>query len=115
MAFLLLAGAIFVEALHAPTIDDSVIPNLDKIAHAAAFGLMAFLLLRSLLAFGCSSSWRLLLGVGLGIAALGVLDEWVQSMVPGRTASIADWLADGVGVATILLAVSMVRKKRTED
>jgi len=30
LGFILLAGGIFVEALHAPTIDDSVIPNLDN-------------------------------------------------------------------------------------
>ncbi|MDQ6950391.1 MAG: hypothetical protein Q9M26_01845 [Mariprofundales bacterium] len=45
---MLLFGAIFFEALHAPTIDDHIIPNLDKMAHAAAFGLLAFLLFQSI-------------------------------------------------------------------
>jgi len=107
LAFILLVGAIFVEALHAPTIDDSVVPNLDKIVHAIVFGLLAFLLLRSLRAFGVASSWRRLLGVGLIVIALGVLDEWLQSSVPGRTASIMDLLADGVGVAFMLLMSSL--------
>jgi len=109
-AFLLLGSTIFFEALHAPTIDDSVIPNLDKIVHALVFGLLAFLLLRSLRAFDFARDWRVLLGVGLIVTIIGVLDEWMQSMVPGRTASLMDVLADGLGVASVLLTVAMLKK-----
>ena len=36
--------------------------------------------------------------VAIGIlAAHGALDEWHQSWVPGRTASLTDWIADVVG------------------
>jgi len=52
LAFVLLTAAIFFEALHAPTIDDSVIPYLDKMAHIAAFGLLAFLLFQSVRSAG---------------------------------------------------------------
>lgn len=103
LAFVLLASAIFIEALHAPTIDDSVIPHLDKMLHAAVFGLLAFLLLRLAFSFGFSNSWRTLLGVSLIVIALGVLDEWVQASVPGRTASLMDVLADVVGVLAYML------------
>jgi len=97
LAFFLLSAAIFIEALHGPTIDDSVFPYLDKIAHAAAFGLLTLLLLRYLRSIGFANGWRILLGVGLTITAMGVLDEWVQSSVPGRTASPMDVLADVAG------------------
>ncbi len=103
LAFILLVSAIFIEALHAPTIDDSVIPNLDKIVHALVFGLLAFLLLKSLHKFSFANGRIILFGVGLVVILLGVMDEWVQSFVPGRTASLMDVLADGVGVALVLM------------
>jgi len=104
LAFVLLAGAIFIEALYGPTIDNRIIPNLDKIVHVLVFGLLAFLLLRYLRSIGLSNNWRILLGVGLTITVMGVLDEWLQSMVPGRTASPMDVLADvaGAGFAAFL-------------
>jgi len=104
LAFVLLAGAIFFEALHGPTIDNRIIPNLDKMVHVTTFGLLAFLLLRYLRSIGFANGWRILLGVGLTITVMGVLDEWVQSMVPGRTASPMDVLADvaGAGFAAFL-------------
>jgi len=97
LGFVLLAGAIFIEALHGPTIDNRIIPNLDKIVHVLVFGLLAFLLLRYLRSIGLSNNWRILLGVGLTITVMGVLDEWLQSSVPGRTASPMDVLADVAG------------------
>ena len=103
LAFILLVSAIFIEALHAPTIDDSVILNLDKIVHALVFGLLSFLLLKSLHKFSFANGRIILFGVGLVVILLGVMDEWVQSMVPGRTASPMDVLADGVGVALVLM------------
>ena len=111
LAFFLLAGAIFFEALHTPTIGNSVIPNLDKITHAIVFGLLAWLLLRATHSFGFANGWRLLLGVGLIIIAMGMLDEWVQSAVPGRTASMMDVLADGVGVLGCMLFRSVIKAK----
>jgi len=112
LAFVLLVGVIFIEALHAPSIDDSVIPNLDKIAHAAAFGLMAFLLFRYLRSIGFANGWRILIGVGLSIVMLGVLDEWVKSTVPGRTASPMDVLADVAGVLVCIFLVSTLSTKK---
>jgi len=97
LAFVLLASAIFIEALHGPTIDNSIIPNLDKIVHVAAFGLLAFLLFRFARSAGFIIRWPLLVMIVLMIAGLGIMDEWVQSFTPGRTASPMDVLADVAG------------------
>jgi len=43
--------------------------------HIAVFGLLAFLLLRYLRSIGLSNNWRVLLGVGLTITAMGVLAD----------------------------------------
>jgi len=114
LAFVLLAGAIFVEALHGPTIDNSIIPNLDKMAHVAAFGLLAFLLFRFARSAGFIIRWPLLIMIVLMVAGLGIMDEWVQSFTPGRTASPMDVLADVAGAGFILLTAFMLRGK-TQD
>ncbi|MFO0944389.1 MAG: VanZ family protein [Planctomycetota bacterium] len=63
-------------------------PGGDKIAHAIAYAVLAFLLTRG---FGHR-------GWGIAITVLyGLLDEYHQSFVPGRDAGLADWLADSLG------------------
>lgn len=86
----------------------------DKVQHAAAYAVLAFLtfsaaaLLRRLRRSGV-----MLFGITLAWAALyGLSDEWHQSFVPGRDASALDWLADVIGAAIALLALSLLRRWR---
>lgn len=63
-------------------------PPWDKLAHTLEYALLGFLLSR---AFSNP-------GAAFVIASLyGVSDEFHQSFVPGREASIGDWLADSLG------------------
>lgn len=76
------------------------IPHADKLAHLAAFGLLAALVAwapREL-----SPGARGWLGL-LVAAACGAIDEWHQSWVPGRSADIADWIADVAGGLVVWL------------
>lgn len=85
----------------------------DKVAHAAAFGLLAWLWIRA---------WRPRRGKPPGVRGLlpawmlsagyGAIDEWHQSYVPGRTASAADWIADAFGAAVVVLLVLAIRALR---
>lgn len=73
-------------------------PPLDKLAHLAAF---------AVLAAAVDWAWartarrtprhrrQLMVLALVGLFAAG--DEWHQSFVPGRDASLGDWLADGLG------------------
>jgi len=73
----------------------SSFPVNDKVVH---FGL--YFVLGSTLAWGrARSGWVLghTMLIALGVL-YGVTDEWHQSFVPGRDASIADWIADCIGV-----------------
>ena len=45
----------------------------------------------------------------------GALDEWHQSFVPGRTASVADWGMDIIGVVLGYLLVQKVLSHRRPD
>ncbi len=75
------------------------IGGLDKLAHVSVYGVITFLFILSLRASPSLLSASFLF---FAILAIGTLDEFTQSFV-GRTASLADWLTDIVGVSTVLL------------
>ncbi len=67
------------------------IPHFDKVVHFAVYGLLGVLVCR--LGRGARAA---VLAVVL-TSAYGVTDEWHQSFVPGRSAELADWVADTLG------------------
>lgn len=69
----------------------------DKLVHVGLFAVLAWLGVRAWLSQ--RQRWRMVAGLVL----LGVLTEVLQSLVPGRSASVGDWLADVVGIALGLL------------
>jgi VanZ family protein len=79
----------------------------DKTLHVAAYFVFGLLCLRA--THGGFVPLRVgpvLAAVALAVA-YGGLDEWHQSWVPGRTPSVLDWVADGVGVALACAAVAL--------
>jgi VanZ family protein len=73
--------------------------------------------------FGAALAWgrhlgpirpphALLLAVGY---AYGALDEWHQSFVPGRTPSVADWVADVVGVTAGYWATTAILRATAKE
>jgi len=78
----------------------------DKLIHAAAYAVMAFLFWQ---AWQGRLSLRLLAVLTVAFCSLfGVTDEWHQSFVPGRDASVFDWMADTLGA----FLLTMVRYRR---
>jgi VanZ family protein len=77
------------------SLPESGVPHADKAFHALAYGVLGALVAR---AFGARGRRALLLGALAGLS-WGILDEWVQGRVPGRTQSWADLLADVLGAA----------------
>ncbi len=74
------------------------LPESDKVAHFAVYGLLATLLCR------LGAGWRAAAWAVLATSLFGVTDEWHQSFVPGRSCEVADWVADTTGAA---LAVTL--------
>jgi VanZ family protein len=72
----------------------------DKIAHFGFFfggsGLLSVFLYRLQPE---RPNWKLIIGVAVAVlAAVGALDEWRQSFVPGRSGNdLGDWMADLLG------------------
>lgn len=71
------------------------IPRFDKLAHFSVYGLLATLTLKALRNTR-SAAWRTIVAVSL----FGLSDEWHQSFVPGRSSTVADWVADTLGAAS---------------
>ncbi len=73
--------------------------GLDKVAHFTAYAALAF----TLALWPKAETWQLhRLRTGIIIIAIasvyGGIDELHQSFVPGRDASVYDWIADTLGV-----------------
>lgn len=82
-------------------------PHMDKLRHISAF-----LTLAVVASLGWASHAKLALRVALGLLAYGLFIELVQSQLPSRSASLADWAADAVGIA---LGLALVRRLRGHD
>jgi VanZ family protein len=78
----------------------------DKLLHFAAYGLQSALVFKSLSGGLRGRALRTL----LLIAALGALDEILQSLMPYRNADLADWLFD---LLAALWAIALLLVLRT--
>ena len=87
--------------------------QLDKLVHAATYGILALLVRRGVGRAAGEASRALAVPAGWGSALAifltsiyGVTDEIHQIFVPGRSADWQDWLADTLGA---ILAVGLQR------
>ncbi|OIK13167.1 hypothetical protein BIV60_14555 [Bacillus sp. MUM 116] len=78
---------------------------IRKASHLSAFGILAFLLYKVM------GSYRFAWLVAFLYA---MTDEWHQSFMPGRMASVKDVLIDGSGALIFLFLTYLVRRKRKE-
>ena len=85
----------------------SSVDNLDTLAHLGEYLLLAWLLLQAMQTSGmqrqASGRWAWLMAAGYGL-----LIEFIQAMIPWRSAELADALANAVGAA---LGVWLGRKQ----
>lgn len=108
-----------------PVPDVLLFPHADKVMHAGAYGVLSILASWMTLGrpwpretfFRLHRVWPSLYRRGMrnafGLTAgYGCLDELHQAFVPGRTASVADCLADGFGAA---IALSLLHVWRTRQ
>jgi VanZ family protein len=79
----------------------------DKLAHFLYYGTMV-----ALLSHGVGRRW-LWLPLVL-VPLVGAMDEWHQFYVPGRDASVFDWLADGLGTVVAVFAFWRITSRRKQ-
>ncbi len=96
---------------HFPELEVGGPPSSDKVAHLAAFGLLAFLFWRF-----AETLWQPLTGRFVWIAAAGLLmyaafDEYTQQFV-GRGVEGVDLAANATGIALALAFLEWRRRRR---
>jgi len=80
----------------------------DKLAHAAEYGILGWLVFRSFRLFttGLKRTVFLVLLAGTAYAAV---DEFHQLFVPGRHADLLDFVADALGVSASQVTLWLIR------
>jgi len=81
-----------------PGIDTPLLfPGQDKLFHLIAFGLLGFLLMGSMKTTSSGYRTGQVWLIAALVATYGVLDEFHQYFVPGRSVEVYDALADATG------------------
>ena len=80
--------------------------HADKLVHWGLFAVTAYAGARAWLAP------RQVMRVVWGLLVVGVLTEVLQAYVPGRGPSLADWVADALGVAAGVLVAGVMWRRR---
>lgn len=102
-------GAIFYISSRSNIHIPQVSKNFDKVLHACAYAVLAYLFYKSIKSSGVSK--HVFLMAFFFAVGYGIIDELHQSMVPGRDASAGDVLADALGAFMGSLAASYIRGK----
>jgi VanZ family protein len=85
--------------------------GLDKAIHFGAYGVLALLVRRALLA---PSSLGTAVLIVLALSGFGAIDEWHQSFINGRSSSVFDWIADTLGAITGVIAARYLLPPRRD-
>ena len=99
-------------ATHVPSDFPAMPPaRTDKIVHAAAFAVLAWLLARTWQLSAGQLNGSHLRAAWLAIVLYAAADELTQPWF-GRTCSLADWLADLLGAAGGIVLFAWMQQKR---
>jgi len=103
----------WLSSLERPFVIDVGVWNIDKLLHLAEYSVLGFLLVRAITGSddNVKSDKTILLALAVG-AVCGFTDELHQSVVPGRYATVADFIFDTLGIAAGIAVFYMIRKRR---
>lgn len=87
---------------------------LKKLSHAFAYGILAWLYIRALRNGGSNATALRVVSAGLALA-YALSDEYHQSFVPGRNASLTDVAVDGIGAGGVMLLDWWLRRRARLD
>ena len=88
------------------------IPDLDKVLHAIAYGVLALTVLFAVPEHKYRANpWRMSLLVVLICLLYGISDEFHQSFVPNRMPSVLDLIADTKGAVVVVFVWIKMKKQ----
>lgn len=101
----------WLSSLERPFVIDVSINHFDKLIHLAEYAIFGFLLIRAVDSSGNGLSIRKAVIITFIIGTFcGLTDELHQSVVPGRYATVADFIFDSIGTFTGAVLFSISRK-----
>lgn len=114
--FFLILIAISIPGYDLPEVDQWLIEiNYDKLIHVALFAVLAYLFMNPVVksALPIKEKWNWLIKVTIATIIWGITTELIQKFfVPGRSFSLSDWAADGLG-GIVMLIYFKIRSKKT--
>ncbi len=109
---ILWAGVIFwASSIPAHKLPRFVLLFNDKSLHAATFFILGLLVYNALEPI-TTVQWKRIFIVVVGVSIYGILDEFHQTFVPGRTVDARDAAADALGGLLAALAIYLWRSRR---
>ena len=112
---LLSAGSLLPSGPDAPGgWDQSITPTAQNAMHAPAYAVLVILLVLAMKSPGRHAGPGLTLLAGAGCCTYGILLEYLQTIVPGRTGSASDALLNLAGVVVglgLMAAVRLIRRQ----
>jgi len=101
----------WLSSLERPFVIDLGVNNFDKLIHLVEYAIFGFLLIRAIKGSGNDLSIKNALIITFIIGTFcGFTDELHQSVVPGRYATMADFIFDSIGTFTGAILFSITRK-----
>jgi len=95
-------------------------PFLANLGHSFLFGTLCLLLAAVVLRPSVAGGWprlaaRRIVGLLAAVGAYGLVDEWHQSRVPGRSPSGLDLLTDLIGAACVLWIIAYLGRANARE
>lgn len=112
--FLLVLVLVCIPGYDLPQVDNWLIEiNYDKFIHVVLFAVLAYLFMLPVVRSGMpvKEKWNWLIKVTIAAIIWGITTELIQKFfVTGRSFSLSDWAADGLGGIAALLYFKFRRK-----
>lgn len=109
--FLLILIAISIPGYDLPEVDNWMIQiNYDKLIHVGLFAMLAYLFMHPIIKSSLVKKvkWQYVIKITIAVIIWGLCTEIIQKFfIPGRSYSLSDWLADGLGAIAALLFVKI--------
>lgn len=105
--FFLVLTLICIPGYDLPKVDNWLIEiNFDKFIHMGIFAVLAWLFMIPIVrsALPAKQKWNWIIKISIATVIWGITTEFIQKFfIPGRSFTLADWLADGLGAIAALL------------
>lgn len=105
--FFLILIAVCIPGKNLPKVDNWLIKiDYDKLIHVGLFAVLAYLFMYPLAKSSLSvkEKWHYFVKIAIASIIWGITTELIQKFfIPGRSFSLADWLADSIGAIAALI------------